>query len=81
MLDPDAYSDDMDDFDDLENASRRSGSPTKMTARQRSKGNKDIQDHLMALPNGQCTSFPLALYGLFLTHAGADAQTVLAKTS
>jgi Ino eighty subunit 2 len=53
MPDPDAYSDDGDEFDEVDSASRRSNSPTKMTARQRSKGNKDAQDHLLALPNGE----------------------------
>lgn len=54
ITEADAYSDDAeaDDFEDT--ASRRSGSPSKLTARQRAKGNKDMQDHLVALPNGMC---------------------------
>ena len=30
-----------------------SGSPSKLTARQRAKGNKDLQETLIALPNGE----------------------------
>jgi len=33
-------------------SSRRSASPSKLTARQRAKGNKDLQETLIALPNG-----------------------------
>ncbi|OCF41701.1 hypothetical protein I317_04507 [Kwoniella heveanensis CBS 569] len=32
-------------------SSRRSGSPSKLTARQRAKGNKDLQETLLQLPN------------------------------
>ena len=34
-------------------SSRRSASPSKLTARQRARGNKDLQDTLIALPNGK----------------------------
>jgi hypothetical protein len=43
---------------DFENrSSRRSTSPSKLTARQRAKGNKDLQDTLIALPNGESRRF------------------------
>jgi Ino eighty subunit 2 len=39
-------------------SSRRSISPSKLTARQRAKGNKDLQDTLIALPNGALPPHP-----------------------
>jgi len=49
-VDEPAYSDDGAP-DELDTISRRSGSPSKLTARQRAKGNKDLQESLLALPN------------------------------
>ncbi len=40
-------------------SSRRSISPSKLTARQRAKGNKDLQDTLIALPNGALPPHPI----------------------
>ena len=73
MSDPDAYSDDGDDFDEVDSASRRSNSPTKMTARQRSKGNKDAQDHLLALPNGKPNAYKVSASSSFNRWAREEA--------
>lgn len=39
----------------------RATSPSKLTARQRAKNNKDLQETLIALPNGQSSSGSAAL--------------------
>jgi hypothetical protein len=53
-----------DEADELESADfgSRATSPSKLTARQRAKGNKDLQDTLIALPNG---SYQVSLLDLF----------------
>lgn len=57
MLDEDVPEEDAGDEEldelDPEDTSTRSASPSKMTARQRARGNKDLQETLLALPNGQ----------------------------
>ena len=57
-VEPDVIAEGEDDDDDDElgsiaGSSRRSASPSKMTARQRAKGNRDLQDTLLALPLGE----------------------------
>jgi hypothetical protein len=47
----DPYSDDNLDLDNDEEGTR-SISPSKLTARQRAKGNKDLQETLVSLPGG-----------------------------
>ena len=44
--------DNFDDDDDEEEGVGKGTSPTKMTARQRAKGNTDLQETLLALPQG-----------------------------
>lgn len=45
--------DEEDELGSMAGSSRRSASPSKMTARQRAKGNQDLQDTLLALPLGE----------------------------
>ncbi|ORX38857.1 hypothetical protein BD324DRAFT_294568 [Kockovaella imperatae] len=41
-----------DELDSGQNSAQRSTSPSKMTARQRARGNKDLQETLLELPHG-----------------------------
>ena len=58
----DPYSDDDDLDPDAEGVEGRSTSPSKLTARQRAKGNKDLQETLVSLPG---KSFPWVFFFIF----------------
>ena len=64
---PSEVKDEEEEFysDDLGDDETRSTSPSKLTARQRAKGNKDLQETLVSLPGMFSFSFSISLvFGL-----------------
>lgn len=62
------------DMDSMGGDSRRSLSPSKLTARQRAKGNKDLQEVLLALPNGKSSLPKLSLCTSHLPHSVSSSS-------